>query len=89
MKNKRVTLKQIADETGVSVAAVSAVLNDKVGQYLRVIRAIDANSIGGTTRDDITLNSVGSCRVLHNDRCITVTYATATCRIQAYVITLY
>jgi len=36
MKNKRVTLKQIADETGVSVAAVSAVLNDKVGQYLRV-----------------------------------------------------
>ncbi|MDA3800094.1 MAG: LacI family DNA-binding transcriptional regulator [Kiritimatiellae bacterium] len=36
MKNKRVTLKQIADETGVSVAAVSAVLNDKVGKYLRV-----------------------------------------------------
>jgi LacI family transcriptional regulator len=36
MKNKRVTLRQIADETGVSVAAVSAVLNDKVGEYLRV-----------------------------------------------------
>ena len=36
MKNKKVTLKQIAEETGVSVAAVSAVLNNKVGKYLRV-----------------------------------------------------